>query len=238
MLAALFLSSFASITLLYGASRRQTGVRRGSGGVNASMQQPIRPPEQGAGHSNEALMLAYQAGDATAFDRLVQRWEQPLLRFLDRILHDRALAEDALMETFFKLHRTAPQWEPRAQLKTWIYRLATQEAINILRARRIEMNASPIDEEPTLEGAFSGPLADPASTVELRLLAQQEMKILHRTLETVPPIQRTVFELYYSEEQDTDDIASILEIPVGSVHAYLCMVRQKFRIALEKQHRV
>ena len=238
MLTTLFPSSFASLTLLYEPNARRASGVRGKRGAHGSMQSPFRHPEQASQPSNEALMQAYQAGDRSAFDRLVQRLEQPLLRFLQRILQDEALAEDALIVTFFKLHHTAPQWEPRAKLTTWVWRLATREAINILRTRRLDALSSPLVEEHS-DGSISGTqLSDLTSDAELRLSAHQEVEVLHTVLRRVPAIQRTVFELYYSEALDTEDIAAALEIPIGSVRAYLCMVRQKFREALELKHRI
>ena len=83
-----------------------------------------------------ALMLAFRDGDEAAFDRLFRRWAGPLLRYLERMIGDGAVAEELVQETFFRVHRARARYESRARFSTWLYRIATNLAINELKRPR------------------------------------------------------------------------------------------------------
>jgi len=81
-------------------------------------------------------MLAFRAGDDAAFDGLFERWAGPLLRYLERMVGDPATAEDLVQETFFRVHRARGRYEARARFSTWLYRIATNLALNEMKKPR------------------------------------------------------------------------------------------------------
>ena len=106
------------------------------------------------------LMLAFCAGDGAAFDALFRRWAAPLLRYLERMLRDAAAAEELVQEVFLRVHGARERYQPQARFSTWLYRIATNLALNELRRpRRREPHAS-VDEPggPALaaDGAGAG----------------------------------------------------------------------------------
>src|SRR5262245_44821941 len=87
--------------------------------------------------SDEALFLAWRAGDASAYETLFRRWQAPLARHLARMLDDAAAADDVVVETFLRLHRHRERWREGTSLRPWLYTIARNLARNQLRARRL-----------------------------------------------------------------------------------------------------
>jgi RNA polymerase sigma-70 factor (ECF subfamily) len=86
--------------------------------------------------TDEALMKAYQAGDASAFAELVARHEKPLWNFLRRLTADATSAEDLLQETFMRVVRNASGYQPSARFSTWLYTIARNLCIDHARSRQ------------------------------------------------------------------------------------------------------
>ena len=87
--------------------------------------------------SDEALFADWRAGDAAAFERLFQRWQAPLGRYLARMLDDPTAAEDLVVETFLRLHRHRNRWREGTPLRPWIFTIARNLARNRLRSQRL-----------------------------------------------------------------------------------------------------
>ena len=98
------------------------------------------------------LMVAFGGGDMAAFDKLFERWKGPLLRYLDRIVHDAATAEELVQEAFLRVHRARDRYVADAKFSTWLYRIATNLAFNELRRpnRRYPHASTDAPEGPTL----------------------------------------------------------------------------------------
>lgn len=183
--------------------------------------------------TDEMLMAAHGRGDMAAYEELVRRYWTPVLGFLRRILQNEAAVDDALLETFFKLHRSAPSYEPRARFSTFLFSIAYREAVNQLRvqqrdgALRSALRAAGEDEKvPALTTAIQ-------KDCESQVQARQDLIILDGVLESLPEVQRVIFLLYHREELRTDEIAAVLELPPGTVRTYLARARNRLWTALE-----
>ena len=94
------------------------------------------------------LMLAFRDGDDTAFDALFQRWAGPLLRYLERMVSDAGTAEELVQEAFLRVHGARERYSHDARFSTWLYRIATNLALNELRRpRRHARHESTFDED-------------------------------------------------------------------------------------------
>ena len=87
--------------------------------------------------SDEALLLAWQGGDSSAFEVLFQRWQSPLRRHLTRMLDDPAAADDLVVETFLRLQRHRARWRAGTPLRPWLFTIARNLARNRLRTERL-----------------------------------------------------------------------------------------------------
>src|ERR1700685_215366 len=98
------------------------------------------------------LMLDVKAGDEASFDFLLQKYRTPLVNFLYRMVRDRATAEDLAQEVFLRVYRARMQYSPSAKFTTWLFRIATNLALNSVRDKRHrQMDVSidaPVEEDP------------------------------------------------------------------------------------------
>ena len=162
------------------------------------------------------LMLAFREGDEAAFDQLFRRWAGPLLRYLERMLGDSAMAEELVQEAFFRVHRARHRYEPRARFSTWLYRIATNLALNELkRPRRRHVH----EEEGQVVLRGTGPQVD-EEVATRRLGARVESE-----LEKLPERQRMALWLSAAEGHSYAEVASILDTTEKSVKALVHRAR-------------
>jgi RNA polymerase sigma-70 factor (ECF subfamily) len=165
------------------------------------------------------LMLALRAGDSTAFDALFRRWAAPLLRYLERMLRDAGAAEELVQEVFLRVHGARERYQPQARFSTWLYRIATNLALNELRRpRRREAHAS-VDEPDGPALAADGPA--PEAALDARRLAAR----VEQELARLPERQRAALCLSAVEGLSYADVAAALEISESAVKALVHRAR-------------
>ncbi|MEL6429695.1 MAG: RNA polymerase sigma factor [Planctomycetota bacterium] len=171
-------------------------------------------PEEPPSDAPDAdLLSAFRAGDAGAFERLVERYEGALLRHLCLLTGRRAAAEDATQEAFLTLARRPPDpSDPRVAelgLGPWLHRVARNHALDHMRtqARRRDREAALTGERPPLAPDTSLAAVDAADTRAL----------VERTLLALPEDQREVISLRLLEERSYQEIAEITGKKVGTV---------------------
>jgi RNA polymerase sigma-70 factor (ECF subfamily) len=165
------------------------------------------------------LMLAFRSGDAAAFEALFLRWAAPLLRYLERMLRDAGTAEELVQEVFLRVHRARERYAPEARFSTWLYRIATNLALNELRRpRRREPHRSP-DEQggPSLVAEE----ADPEAVVDARRLGER----VERELAGLPEKQRAALCLTAVEGLSYAEAAETLEVSEQAVKALVHRAR-------------
>ena len=185
-----------------------------SRGFPSAAEAGVDAPDEDA-----ALMLAFSAGDGAAFDALFGRWAAPLLRYLERMLRDAAGAEELVQEVFLRVHGARERYQPQARFSTWLYRIATNLALNELRRpRRRELHAS-LDEPggPVLSG--EGSAAEDA--LDARRLAGR----VEHELAQLPERQRAALCLTAVEGLSYAEVAAALEISESAVKALVHRAR-------------
>jgi RNA polymerase sigma-70 factor (ECF subfamily) len=167
-----------------------------------------------------ALIKAIAGGDQEAFERLVKRYQNPLYNFVYRHLGDRALAEDITQETFLRIYRSAPRFEPRARVSTWIFKMAFNLSLNESERRgRLQLRETPITDEHQCADGSS------AAAVAKFELEQQITGLLDR----LPDRQRAALLLRVNEGLSYREIAEVLGISVQSVESLIFRARQQLR---------
>ncbi len=162
------------------------------------------------------LMLAFQEGDDAAFDQLFKQWAGPLVRYLERMLGDHAGAEELVQETFLRVYRARERYEARARFSTWLYRIATNLALNELKRPR-RRNLHEESDQVVLEAR--GP--DIESRVESKRIGQE----VERELERLPERQRMALWLSAAEGHSYAEVAAILDTTEKSVKALVHRAR-------------
>jgi RNA polymerase sigma-70 factor (ECF subfamily) len=183
-------------------------------------------------------MLRVKSGAADAFRLLVTRFARPLASFFVRLGADRSLAEDCAQEVFLKLYRTRAAYEPRARFSTYLFSIARHHWIDVVRHRAAGPRmVSADDGGPDGDGdrspaaGFEAREEDPgdhARRTEIERAVAEGVALL-------PPEQREVFALARSEHLRYQEIAEILQIPVGTVKSRVHAAVQAFRDHLRRR---
>jgi len=173
---------------------------------------------QGAGVSDERLMLAFAHGSSEAFTELFHRYKQPIFGFFCRRVSDPANAEELAQETFFALLRAASRYEPRALFRTYLYAIG----FKILRAHR---------RKAAFRAALLGhrnSIPDPSKHD-----ATESGLWVRRAVEKLDPVDREIVMLREFEQLSYAEIADLLQLPLNTVRSRLFRGRAALRDFLE-----
>jgi len=176
-----------------------------------------------------ALMLAFARGDAGAFDRLFERWAAKLLRFVERMVHDTATAEELVQESFLRVYRARDRYEPSARFSTWLFHIATNLALNELRRpRRARPHASADADR------FGQPLdlVDSRARTDDVVHARRESARVERALDALPERQRAALLLAAVDGLAYAEIAEALGTTTRSVKSLVHRARTALARAL------
>ena len=172
------------------------------------------------------LMLAFRAGDDAAFDTLFQRWAGPLLRYLERMVRDTAAAEELCQEAFLRVHRARERYRPEARFSTWLYRIATNLALNELRRPRRKAVHRSTESEDAPELAAESPATDDVVEARRRGAAVEE------ALEQLPEKQRAALCLTAVEGLSYAEVAETLDVTEKAVKSLVHRARSSLATRL------
>ena len=187
--------------------------------------------------ADEVLMLAFQAGDARAFEQLVQRHRSAIFNFLLRLLGDRARAEDLLQETWLKVVRSAPSYEKKAKFTTWVYTIARNLCVDQSRRDRHRATSSLDAARSDAEGEAQ-PLGervpDSRPTPDRAAHGMQLRDAIEVALKKLPEEQREVFLLREYAGVPFKEIADVTGVPENTVKSRMRYALEGLRRALSE----
>lgn len=179
------------------------------------------------------MVARARAGDLGAFETIVQRYESRIFRLALRMMGNDADAEDVLQETFLKVHTKLHQFQGQSRLYTWIVRIAVNQALMKLRARR--QNLVSLDEELAGEdGPMAREVSDWHPNPEEQYQQTELGAILQRGLDSLSPPYRVVFQLRDVDELSTEETAEALGLTVAAVKSRLLRARLQLRERLAR----
>jgi RNA polymerase sigma-70 factor, ECF subfamily len=178
------------------------------------------------------LMLDVKAGDEASFDFLLQKYRSPLVNFLNRMVRDQATAEDLAQEVFLRVYRARKQYTPSAKFTTWLFRIATNLALNSVRDNRHQRMGISID--APAGGDDSPPLELKAREMRIdeRMIERDRVEIIRRAIWSLPEKQRAAVLLHKYEEMDYGEIAGILDCSEGALKSMLFRAYETLRVQL------
>jgi RNA polymerase sigma-70 factor (ECF subfamily) len=162
---------------------------------------------------DDDLMVATARGDETAFRRLVERWQEPVYAFLERMMGSREEALDLAQETFLRIFAQAPRYRPQGQFRSWLFRIAGNLARSGLRRRRI-LRWIPFD--PALHDR-----AARGESAAGRLERAETRTAVRRALADLPDRQRQAVVLRHFEQLSHREIAAAMGTTVPAVESML-----------------
>lgn len=175
---------------------------------------------EGAADPDWDLVARIATGDREAFADLVERHHRRLLRVCERLLGDAEDARDAVQEVFLKVMVKAGGFRPKALVSTWLYRVAVNHCLNVLRRRRLRrwVSLSPAEDD---DAAAPPDPAEERAGPDRELAARRQWARVQRAIAALPPSQRAVLVLARFEELSYKEIAETLGITLGAVESRL-----------------
>ena len=168
---------------------------------------------------DQALVQRYRRGDRDAFTELVIRYQRPVYNAAFWILKSAEDARDVAQDVFLKVAEHLDEYDGQHRFFSWIYRIAVNESLNLLRRNGHE---EPLDEEVDLPGAESG-------NPEAQARAAERGRFIERALLRLSPADRTVIVLRHFAECSYQEIASILDVDEKTVKSRLFEARHRLR---------
>jgi RNA polymerase sigma-70 factor (ECF subfamily) len=200
---------------------------------------PIQPhalPSQVVKEDEPALVAAAKAGDISAFETLVGRYERKIFRLTQNITQNREDAEDAMQEAFLKAFEHLQEFQGNSRFYTWLVRIAVNQALMKLRKRR--PNQVSLDEDiDTGEESIPRDVEDWGPSPEDRYEQRELGGILEGVISELEPSFRIVFQLRDIEELSTEETAEALSLSVPAVKSRLLRARLKLRQKLNRYFR-
>lgn len=181
--------------------------------------------------SDVQLMLDVKAGDEESFEQLLRKYRTPLVHFLSRMVREHGAAEDLAQEVFLRVYRARKEYSPSAKFTTWLFRIATNLALNAIRdGRHRQMQVSidtPRDEdEPVIEIAAREARADE------RLMEEERNRMIRAAILALPEKQRAAVILHKYQEMEYAEIGKILGCSESALKSLLFRAYETLRVQL------
>jgi RNA polymerase sigma-70 factor (ECF subfamily) len=180
----------------------------------------VDPPIAAPVVDDQALIAAALAGHGEAFGELVTRYQRAVYNLAVRTLHDRTEAEDATQEAFMRAYRALGSFRPGAKFSTWIFTICYRACCDRLAKRKRMSGDEPSD--------WADPAAGPAALAE----RDDEARRLRAAIDALPEKYRTVVTLYHLQGKQYEEIATVLNLPLGTVKTHLFRAKEQLRKAL------
>jgi RNA polymerase sigma factor (sigma-70 family) len=167
--------------------------------------------------SDNVLFQQALAGDQEAFEALFSRYQRSLFRLIYRYVGEYNEAHDVLQQVWLQLYLSLPKLYPNVQMKPWLFTVAHNRSLDVLRRRRF-LSFSEVEKgNEEDETAFLNTIPDTSLTPE-ELVEQHDLQqAIQRAIQTLPGTYRTVVLLYYREQMSYAEIGRVLKMPVSTV---------------------
>jgi len=175
---------------------------------------------------DQQLVERAQRGDKRAFELLVEKYQRKLGRLLARFIRDPAEVEDVTQEAFIKAYRALPAFRGDSAFYTWLYRIGINTAKNYLMALGRRAPTSTEVEAEDAEGFEDGEQLRDINTPESMLLSKEIAETVSATIEQLPEELRTAIQLREIEGMSYEDIARIMDCPIGTVRSRIFRARE------------
>src|ERR1700741_1273338 len=187
------------------------------------------------GLSDADVMLRVKAGDESAFEYLVQKYRRPMVGFMYRMSHNAAAAEDLAQEVFLRVYRSRSGYEASAKFTTWLYRIATNLAVNHARDTRNERPEKMASlDQPDEETGTTMDVADSSLTVEQKILRRERMAAIRAKVQGLPERQRTAVLMHKYQQMDYKQIAEVLKLSESATKSLLFRAYETLREQLKE----
>ena len=185
--------------------------------------------------SDVDVMLRVKTGDESAFAYLVQKYRRPMVGFMYRLCHNPSTAEELAQEVFLRVYRSRTSYEPTAKFTTWLYRIATNLAVNYARDTRHERPENTVRlDEPDRETGTTPDLADDSLTAEEQILKRERLAAIRGRVNALPERQRVAVIMHKYQQMDYREIAGVLKLSESATKSLLFRAYETLREQLKE----
>lgn len=197
-------------------------------------QLALRPGEAN-GMGDAEIMLRAGAGDDSAFDVLIEKYRRPVIAFMYRSVHNLAVAEELAQEVFLRIYRARASYKAEAKFSTWLYRIATNLAVNHARDTKSERMAPTMNlDEPDEKSGSLPDVADAHPTVEQEILRRERLAAIRKIVMSLPERQRMAVLMHKYQNLDYKEIGRILNLSESATKSLLFRAYEALRERLKE----
>ncbi|WP_419806168.1 RNA polymerase sigma factor [Terriglobus sp.] len=180
------------------------------------------------------LMLRLKAGDLDCFEVLMNKYRRAMVHFMFRMVRNQAVAEEMAQEVFLRVYRARESYRAEAKFSTWLYRIATNLAVNHARDTKNERMAAKVQlDAPDEESGTTPEVADTTPTVEADLLRAERMRAIKQHVLELPERQRMAVLMHKYQEMDYKQIGAVLKLSESATKSLLFRAYQTLREKLK-----
>lgn len=184
--------------------------------------------------SDAAIMLRVAAGDEESFNYLVGKYHRPMIHFLFRMVRNQAIAEEMAQDVFLRVYRARDSYRAEAKFTTWLYRIATNLAVNHARDTKNERSAQTVYlDAPDEETGTTPDVADDEPSVEQRLIRDERMAAIRKHVVALPERQRMAVLMHKYQGMDYKQIGEVLKLSESATKSLLFRAYQTLRDKLK-----
>lgn len=181
-----------------------------------------------------AIMLRVAAGDEAGFNILVQKHHRAMIHFLFRMVRNQAIAEELAQEVFLRVYRSRESYRAEAKFTTWLYRIATNLAVNYARDTRHQRQAQNVYlDAPDEETGTTPDVADGEPSIEQRMLREERMAAIRSHVMALPDRQRVAVLMHKYQGMDYKQIGEVLKLSESATKSLLFRAYQTLRDRLK-----
>src|SRR5438477_3977375 len=181
------------------------------------------------------VMLLAGSDDTAAFEYLAHKYHRPMIAFMYRMCHNQALAEELGQEVFLRVYRSRQSYAAEAKFTTWLYRIATNLAVNYARDHKVERSGKVVSlDEPDQESGTTMDVADPTLNVEQNILRRERLQAIKKHVMALPEKQRAAVLMHKYQGMDYREIAEVLKLSESATKSLLFRAYEVLRDRLKE----
>lgn len=181
-----------------------------------------------AAATDQEVVQRARGGEETAYRELLRRYQGPVFSLIYRMVRDRALAEDLAQDTFVKALNALDSYRPEFKFSSWLFKIANNVAIDYLRRRQLDtlsLDGGPDAVSPQQVAETTPRVVDRGETPLQEVEARELGAAIEQAIGRLRPEYRACIILRHIEDRPYEDIAEILDLPLGTVKTYLHRAR-------------
>jgi RNA polymerase sigma-70 factor, ECF subfamily len=186
------------------------------------------------GMTDAEIMLRVRDGEDAGYDILIEKYRKSIINFMFRMVHNQAMAEELAQETFLRVYRSRQTYRAEAKFTTWLYRIATNLAVNHARDTKYERAAQNVYlDQPDPETGTTPDVADSTVSVEESLVREERMRAIRQHVLALPERQRMAVLMHKYQGLDYKQIGEVLKLSESATKSLLFRAYQTLRERLK-----